>query len=336
MNQPQLCKLSDLQLEKSIETVRARELETLSSMLQHLREIDRRRLYSKRGFKSLHDYAIRKLKYSEDQAHRRVSAARLVRDLPEVEAKIADGSLKLTHLTDAHTLFRKVEHTKVEKLEIIRKLENTTRAEARIVLKRAEDKARYSFEADKSLEEVIEELRGLHAHLTFDELMQKICLLAFEKLSPERKAQRIAERENRGGEFRAARKSAAAIVESDMNLSGVDQNSKHQLRYIPASVKREVWLKAEGKCQQCSSKFGLQYDHIVPFALGGASVVSNLRLLCQSCNQRKAIEHYGLVKMSKYFSSIDEDGRQITVDFSKGKLGSEDKLRNDREAPSSS
>ena len=321
MSHSQLRNLSDIQLEKSIETVRTRELETLSAMLQHLREIDRRRLYSKRGYKSLHDYAIRKLKYSEDQAHRRVSAARLARDLPEVEAKIADGSLKLTHLTDAHTLFRKVEHTKEEKLEILRRLENTTRAEARQVLQGAEAKARYSFEADKSLEEVIEELRGLHAHLSFDELMQKICLLAFDRLSPSRKAQRVAKRENEQSEFRAARKSAAAALvltpqsstdhekpakDREIEFDNLDKETEHQnppKRYIPTAIRREVWVRAEGKCQKCSSKFGLEYDHIVPFALGGTNSASNLRLLCRNCNQRNAIEHYGLVKMSKYLLS---------------------------------
>ncbi len=292
--------LTDAQLEKSIESVRARELATLGEMLAHLREIDRRRLFSKRGYRSLHDYAIRKLRYAEDQAHRRVSAARLVRDLPEIESKIVDGSLKLTHLTDAHTFFRKVEHTKEEKLVILQKLENTTRAEARKVLQREEDKARYSFEADKTLEEVIEELRGLHAHLSFDELMQKICLLAFEKLSPDGK-----------GKLRAARKSSATVagITAGISASGIktdgavfpqNQMEQKQSRYIPTEVKRQVWVKAEGKCQQCSSKFGLQYDHILPFALGGTNGAENLRLLCMTCNQRKAIEHYGLIKMSKY------------------------------------
>lgn len=285
MSAVKLNSLSDLQLEKSVESVRARELETLSDMLNHLREIDRRRLYSKCGYRSLHDYAIRKLKYSEDQAHRRVSAARLTRDLPEVEKSIADGSLKLTHLTDAHTFFRKGEHTKDEKLAILKQLENTNKYEARKVLQREEVKARYSFEADKSLEDVVEELRGLHPHLNFDSLMQKICLLAYEKLSPTQKMKITESVQAEAGVVRAARNA---------------QSPHSKTRYIPTNVRREVWINAQGKCQNCSSKFGLEYDHIIPFALGGKSLSNNLRLLCRSCNQRKAIESFGLVKMSKY------------------------------------
>lgn len=310
----QLRSLTDTQLEKSIESVRARELTTLSEMLAHLREIDRRRLYSKRGFRSLHDYAIRKLRYAEDQAHRRVSAARLVRDLPEIESKIVDGSLKLTHLTDAQTFFRKVDHTKEEKLVILQKLENTTRAEARKVLQREEELARYSFEADKKLAEVIETLRGLHPHLNFDELMRKVCLLAHEKLDPTTAAAAVGAAGKTLANFRAARK-ISRKPDEDVPLATLDlrknESSTNSLsdnpdarekasRYIPTPVRRQVWINAQGKCQLCSSKFALEYDHILPFGLGGRSCAENLRLLCRNCNQRKAIESYGLAKMSKH------------------------------------
>lgn len=49
------------------------ERELLIEILRHLREIERRRLFSALGFKSLFDYAVKRLKYSEDQAGRRIS-----------------------------------------------------------------------------------------------------------------------------------------------------------------------------------------------------------------------------------------------------------------------
>ena len=60
-------------------------------------------------------------------------------------------------------------------------------------------------------------------------------------------------------------------------------------RYIPADVRREVWLRDEGRCQFrlesgeiCGSTHRLQFDHIHPFALGGESTVSNIRsCLCR-------------------------------------------------------
>ena len=59
-------------------------------------------------------------------------------------------------------------------------------------------------------------------------------------------------------------------------------------RYIPAPVRREVWLRDGGCCsyvdphsgRRCGSRFLLELDHIVPFALGGSAEPGNLRLKC--------------------------------------------------------
>ena len=59
-------------------------------------------------------------------------------------------------------------------------------------------------------------------------------------------------------------------------------------RYIPAVVRREVWRRDQGRCsyvdrhsgRRCGSRYRLELDHIVPFALGGGAEPSNLRLRC--------------------------------------------------------
>ena len=55
------------------------EREILTALLHHFREIERRRLFSALGFKSLFDMAVHKFGYSEDQAYRRIVAARLLK-----------------------------------------------------------------------------------------------------------------------------------------------------------------------------------------------------------------------------------------------------------------
>ena len=64
-------------------------------------------------------------------------------------------------------------------------------------------------------------------------------------------------------------------------------------RYIPAKIRKQVWLRDEGRCtyscpqtkRQCHSQNFLQIDHIQPYALGGNHEIKNLRLLCANHNQ---------------------------------------------------
>ncbi|MBI4720882.1 MAG: hypothetical protein HY770_06615, partial [Chitinivibrionia bacterium] len=76
--------LSDNELLASTLKLRRREHKTTLEILDHLNEIERRRLHLKLGYSSLFDYCTRHLKYSASAAGRRVQAAKCVRRYPEV------------------------------------------------------------------------------------------------------------------------------------------------------------------------------------------------------------------------------------------------------------
>jgi 5-methylcytosine-specific restriction endonuclease McrA len=56
---------------------------------------------------------------------------------------------------------------------------------------------------------------------------------------------------------------------------------------IAEEVRLAVWRRDAGRCVSCGSKERLQFDHVIPVALGGAGTVENLQLLCASCNGAK-------------------------------------------------
>jgi len=71
-------------------------------------------------------------------------------------------------------------------------------------------------------------------------------------------------------------------------------------RHIPEEVKRAVWARDKGQCafvskdgHRCEERVGVEYDHVVPYARGGDSTVSNVRLLCPGHNQFEAERTYG-------------------------------------------
>jgi hypothetical protein len=56
---------------------------------------------------------------------------------------------------------------------------------------------------------------------------------------------------------------------------------------IPDAVKLFVWQRDQGKCVKCGSNEKLEFDHVIPFAMGGSNTERNLQLLCESCNRSK-------------------------------------------------
>src|SRR3989338_7200483 len=202
-------------LVKELKELVSQERELLTQVLKHLKEVEERKYYLEMGFPSLFAFAMAELGYSEDEAHRRIQAMRLLRSVPQVEEKLNNGEISLTVASKVQGYFRNEEKNKnlsrSEKLDFLKQFEGVSardcdkklaviapesslpREMARII---TEEKILLQFIADQELMRGIEKLKGLLFHqnpeVRLDKLFQKLVELGLEKYDPER---RIARRE---------------------------------------------------------------------------------------------------------------------------------------------
>ena len=66
------------------------------------------------------------------------------------------------------------------------------------------------------------------------------------------------------------------------------QEQAHRRDMIPDDVKQLVWMRDGGRCRNCGAQTELQFDHVIPVAMGGSSDPANLQILCGPCNRRKS------------------------------------------------
>lgn len=301
--------ISDQELFEKVRSLSQEERRITSEILHLLREVSRRRLYARRGHESLFTFLVKEIGYDEASAYRRVSAIRVIDAVPEVEKTLEEGKLTVATVAQAQSFFqqekKRSKPCSVEKKrEILKKLEGKSKREAeRILAGEAPEMPKpdqtraisgnsteIRFTADAELLEMLKQIQALTAHNKlepgFNGLLKFIATQALGKLDPARQTQR-----------------------KTLSPEKVAMEHVAKSRFIPVSLKREIWKKNNGSCVyvspitgiKCGSKYGLQLDHISPWAMGGETHVRNLRLLCGSHNRLVAVEAYGARKMSLHF-----------------------------------
>jgi 5-methylcytosine-specific restriction endonuclease McrA len=363
---------SDQSLLDRLDSVAARDRHTTAEMIGLIAEVDARRLYAGPGYCSMFDYCVRKLRFSEDMACKRISAARMTRRFPRIIPAIAEGRL---HLSGVVMLGKYL--TQENAAEFLTAAEGKTRKEiealiaerfpradlpSRIVELREPSIASLRAESPQVVDsssapgrmevQVLSGAQALGLELQSAHMLQaesavtpapassptpdtsdvvaSYTLPPIERrgrvtpLAPKRHGVQVTLGQSAidmldqikallshrvpSGDLEQVLEHtfAAAIVELERRKHAAVRRPRRprQLsagsRTIPAHVIRVVAKRDGGRCAhvgssgvRCESRAFLEYDHIVPIAMGGHSTADNVRQLCRAHNQLEAERVFG-------------------------------------------
>ena len=281
---------SDKELLTQTKNLIIKEQKLLCVILSHLEEIERRKLYCDLGYTSLFDYSLKELKYTQQQAWRRINAMRLLKTLPELKKSVDEGSLTLSSINLASSLFKEAKINSTEKkLQIMSGMKNLTKSQC-------EDKI-FELKIDygifqKPNRTVIKKISlntsRVHVNLSKDTLLK---IEKIKNLTKENDLDKIISL------------LADSYISQKIETKNESKVTVKNSRYIPRKVKETVYKRANGQCENCGSTHHLEYDHVVPYAKGGTNALSNITLKCKNCNLRKAINDFGQKKMDFYLDT---------------------------------
>ncbi|MFZ5892637.1 MAG: HNH endonuclease [Myxococcota bacterium] len=297
--------LSNADLLARMPVLASRERTATADLIEHLMEIDRRKLYLGQACSSLSAYCRERLEYSEDEAGKRVRVARLARDVPQVLDELREGRIHLTglfllapHITgeNADALLGEVRgksRREIERLIAARfprpDVEESVTAIMASSSAKGADRLKplsastvlVQFTASSELYAKIERARELLSHsIPRGELA----------LVLERAVDELIQREEK------RRLGAGAPPRRRSRSRPLRDGSRH----VPVEVARAVWQRDGGRCsfvdsegRRCSERRFITIEHELPFARGGAPTIENLCLLCSPHNAYTAELAFG-------------------------------------------
>ena len=77
---------------------------------------------------------------------------------------------------------------------------------------------------------------------------------------------------------------------------------KRGTKGVSKATEQAVFARDQERCCNCGTEELAQIDHRVLRSCGGSNDLENLRLLCRACNQRAAIEFFGVEKMDEFLN----------------------------------
>lgn len=277
-----LRRVSDRSLHQNLLGLRTKEKEIVSEIVNHLREVKKRRLYADHQCPSLHFYCVKILGYSDGEAWSRIKTTELIEEKPELFKKIEDGSLSLTTAAQAKHLFDQGEFSNESKEQVLSQITGVGTREAKLKIeviaiergikqtmseksrrqKSATEKVKISITINSSDLENIEFVKSKLNIKDDRDLIKYLVAKERMRLDP----------------------AVKVVVAKKTEVAS-------KPRSIAPSKRYQIYKSANSKCENCGSVYALNIEHCRPVVFGGTNELSNLKLLCRSCNLRKAVSY---------------------------------------------
>ncbi len=314
-------------------------------LIAHIGEVDRRRLYAIEASDSMFSYCTERLHLSEHEAFLRIAVARAARKHPVLLSMLEDGRLHLSAiaklapvLTESNRdeLLSQAEHkTKKKILELVAKVapkpdvagtmrklptrrelpkpatktqlppdavavprSTSTRdvvatceapVKPAVVEPLAPSRYGVRFTASAELHEKLERPSDLMPGADLASVVEAAVTEKLERLEAKR--------------FGKAKKPSKSLEQADTSPGS---------RYIPAPVKRVVYVRDGGQCtyvgkdgRRCTARKSIEYHHHDPHGRGGDRSADNISLRCTTHNKLQAERDFGETMMEPYRRSDD-------------------------------
>jgi hypothetical protein len=324
-------KATNSQVHVSLKQLSRSERKITHEVLLHIIEVEKREIYRDYSYDRVYEYLIEEMSYDESGAYRRIQAARILKNSPDVSEKLIEGALKLTQLVKLDTFIK--HEMKEGKLvtqeardQILNKLEHKTGRETEQILAEEfnyipKNRPKETTQKDGSVrieitftqEEraIIKTAQDLISHVVYDyDLAQAFVRLAKSEIkkkqgpSPQSNAAKKGASIKEISQANSKQNSCIATLKAEEAPKALTQSfclaQKPRRKHIPMKTQREVRARAGHRCEhihpngtRCTSTYQNQIDHIIPVAKGGANTPENLRLLCAGHN-RLAARNVGL------------------------------------------
>lgn len=299
------------QLVSDLKSLVKKENEILHLIIEYVREVDVRRLYLERGFPSLFEFMTKEMGYTAGSAQRRIDAARLSRDIPDLGKKIEQGKVNLHQISEIQRAARQAAKTtdrkisKNEKADLIEKLENLNLKQSQILISQQfnlplieMEKQRHQMDSSVRLELTLSEEQMKKLERCKELLSHCDPTANFADVIERISDEFLKKKEVSLPKTNTLQKTDASPPREEEN----DTNAHCQMEVaVPVSTRRLVFQRDQC-CQyrspttgkKCESRYFLQVDHKIPRWAGGGNGLKNLQLLCAAHNQEKYRREVGI------------------------------------------